>query len=240
MRSLILAACLCLGPVVVQSQTTELSQATQDAFLHVVAHEMGHAFLREFDVPILGPEEDIADDFATVYLHMVVPEQAGAIIAARARQNLADNEGPARFSEYRGDDQRAGRSVCILYGLDPDRHASLATSFGMDDEAAETCRDVAPEVARSWRRVLAPYWTPEGVRVTEVGVDIADTPIGLFLRNSETIQTAEQLLARIDWHSRVTLRIESCDGSAGWSRNGRTISVCDGYIARFDAQLSGQ
>lgn len=36
------------------------------ALVHVAAHEIGHAFLREFDHPVLSPEETIADDFATV------------------------------------------------------------------------------------------------------------------------------------------------------------------------------
>jgi Putative metallopeptidase len=238
MRSLIFGTCLILSPMAVHSQSATLSQAAQDAFLHVVAHEIGHAVLREFDLPILGPEEDIADDFATVYLHAVMPDLAEAIITARAKQNLADGEGAAMFSEYRGDMQRAGRIVCILYGLDPERYAAMATEFGMDDDDADTCSDMAPEVARSWRRIMTPYLMPEWASVTEVRIEIADTPVGAFLRGTETMQTAEQLLARIDWHSLITLQIEACDDGAEWSRNGRTITVCDAYLARFDAQLS--
>ncbi|MEL6463610.1 MAG: hypothetical protein AAFQ58_01475 [Pseudomonadota bacterium] len=39
-------------------------QQLDGALLHGVAHEASHAVLREFDPPILGPEENIAQDFA--------------------------------------------------------------------------------------------------------------------------------------------------------------------------------
>ena len=38
----------------------------QDLFLRKVVHEMGHALIREFDLPVLTSEEMIADDVATV------------------------------------------------------------------------------------------------------------------------------------------------------------------------------
>jgi hypothetical protein len=225
-------------PNLALSQTeVPLSQATQDALLHVVAHEMGHAMLREFDLPVLGPEEDIADDFATVYIHLMLPDRAGAIIAARARQNMADGQTAGMFSEYRSDDQRAGRSVCLLYGLDPDRHANLAASFGLDGDDAADCRDFAPEVGRSWRRVIADHRMPDTARVTEVGSDFADTPTARAVQDSGLMEPAYQLLAGIDWHSRITLAIQPCDDGSTWSRNGRRITICESYIQRFEEQL---
>lgn len=41
------------------------------------------------------------------------------------------------------------------------------------------------------------------------------------------------MLAMIDWHSLIRLNVAQCDGSAGWSRNARTITVCGAYIAHF-------
>ena len=82
---------------------------------------MGHAFLREFDLPIFGPEEAIADDFATVFIHLIFPERAEAIISARADQSLVDADEVPPFSEYLDDRWRASRSICLLYGLDPNR-----------------------------------------------------------------------------------------------------------------------
>ena len=104
---------------------------------HVVAHGIGDAFLREVDISILGPEEAIAEDFATVYVQMTFPERDEAIAAASADQNLADGEDAGRFSEYADDDQRAERSVCVLYRLDPERYEALRKRYGLsEDEAA--------------------------------------------------------------------------------------------------------
>lgn len=226
-----------LSPVPPARAQDRLPPAAADALLHVVAHEMGHAMLREFDLPILGPEEDIADDFATVLLFLALPDRAGSAVAARARQNLADAEAAGPFSEYRSDAQRAGRSVCLLYGLDPDRHGSLAQDFGLTGDEAATCRDFAPEVGRSWRRILDAHRLPPGTRATEARVTLDDSPAALAFRAAGLEEDALALLAQIDWHSQVTLAVEACDGGSSWARNGRQITVCSAYIDRFARQL---
>ncbi|MEJ6394996.1 DUF4344 domain-containing metallopeptidase [Gymnodinialimonas sp. 2305UL16-5] len=239
MRLWILLSLLTLGasPSATAQETATLSERTMDALVHVVAHEIGHAVLREFDLPILGPEEAIADDFATIYVHMTFPERAMAIVAARADQGLADGAETGAFSEYVDDEHRAGRMICVLYGLYPDRYGDLQNRYGMDEDAAASCRDIGPEVLRSWRRVIDNYRMPDGARVTEVRLTGDDIPLTRFIAGSQLGEDAGVMLRAIDWHSQITLSIEACEGSAGWSRNGRIITICDAYIARFEAQL---
>ena len=55
----------------------------EDAVLHVVLHEIGHALIREFDLPVLGNEETMADAFATHYLTYHLPERALDAVTAR-------------------------------------------------------------------------------------------------------------------------------------------------------------
>lgn len=210
-----------------------LPEHAGDTLLHVIAHEIGHALIREFDLPILGPEEAIADDFATVLIVTAVPGQAERIIANYAIFKAHDASEAPLFSEYTDDVKRGARAVCLAYGYRPDNYGSLADRFGLNGDLAANCRDSAPEVFRSWRRIMAPLMMPQDVPITEVGIRFDDSAIAQQLSQSEVMHTAEQLLARFDWHSRITLSIVSCDGSAGWSRNGRTITVCDDYIARF-------
>ncbi|NRB05373.1 MAG: hypothetical protein HRU30_19145 [Rhodobacteraceae bacterium] len=217
-----------------------MSDATRNAMLHVVAHEIGHAVLREFDLPILGPEEGIADDFATLYIYSLLPDRAEAIIRAHARQSMSDGQDAMMFGEHPSDDQRAGRAICILYGQNPDQFAKLASDFGLDGEEADACRDFAPEIARSWRRTLAPYLMPDSARVTEVGLRVAEDPVLQALATQAFVNDLYKLMASIDWHSRITLELDQCNGTASWARNGRRIRICSAYVQRFEAQLGSE
>ncbi|MEM7489764.1 MAG: DUF4344 domain-containing metallopeptidase [Pseudomonadota bacterium] len=213
-----------------------LSPFAEDVLLHVVAHEIGHALIREFDLPVLANEEIAADRFATYYLHRHLPDRVGEIVRARARSWLIEGGEETIFSEYPDDARRAGETVCFLYGIDPDRHGALVEESGMTGAEAADCRDRAPEIARSWRRILAPLEMPPGARVTEVGIEVADGPWRGPLEASGLGPVVHDLMAAIDWHSRITLVVDRCDGGATWARNGRTITICDGLIDRFEAQ----
>lgn len=220
------------------AQQFRLSDDAAHALVGVIAHEIGHAVIREFDLPILGPEEDMAEDFSVIYIHMMLPEKAGAIVSARARQHLMDGQEARRFSEYRDDDQRADRNICILYGIDPEAYAPVAEQFDLlNDPMASNCRDFPTEVFRSWRRVLRDLWMDENSRVSEVGLFVDPDPRSQALESSEIFDDLYGLLTAIDWHSRITLSLSQCDGTASWSRNGRRITLCSDYIQRFEDQL---
>ena len=237
-KALILGCILSSTGQLLAQPKLDLFQSTRDALLHVLAHEIGHAVLREFDLPIIGPEEDIAGDFATIYIFLTLPDRAENIIRACALQNLADGEEPEMFSEYRKDDQRAGRSICLLYGQDPNKFERLASDFGLEGNEAATCRDFAPEVGRSWRRIIDKYRMPQGARVTEVGLRVSESPFATALARQEWTVDAYKLLSAIDWHSRIVLAIDDCDGGGSWSRNGRRITICDNYIERIENQFN--
>ncbi|MEO0356732.1 MAG: DUF4344 domain-containing metallopeptidase [Pseudomonadota bacterium] len=229
-----LTLCLML-PAIAAAQA--VSNATKDAILHVIAHEMGHALIREFDLPILGPEEDMADDFATLWIHRTFPDRAADILTARALEHMSDPQQPGVFSEYRNDAQRAGRSICLAYGIAPDMYRGLAGQFEMSGDDAARCQDWGPEVARSWRRVWTPLLIPNDAPVTELGSFVDGSDYMQQFAASGVLDDALMMLAQIDWHSRITLNLAQCDGTAGWSRNGRRITVCEAYIRRFDQVL---
>ncbi len=236
--ALVLSAAFFLPVTQAQAQEKPaLSERTTDALVHVIAHEIGHAFVREFDLPIFGPEEAIADDFATIYVYLTFPERAEAIVAARADQNLADNMETGPFSEYPDDDWRAGRSVCLLYGMDPQRYAHLRDRYGMGKDAADRCADFGPEVGRSWRRIIDAYRMPVDARVTEVRFTGDDIPLTKVIAHGRLGSDAGTMLRAIDWHSQITLAIRDCSGRSGWSRNGRRITICTDYVDRFERQL---
>lgn len=208
----------------------------ENVTLHVIAHEIGHALIREFDLPVLASEEALAEDFATLHVMATLPDRAPDILEARIRSFLVQDGDPGLFAEHATDQQRAGRILCLAFGLEPDTYGGLADSLGMDEDARDDCADSAPEIARSWRRVVDDLYLPDSARVNEAGLRFDDAPIPLWLSDSDFAGNAWALLSAFDWHSFIRLEIAECDGTAQWRRNGRQILVCDAYIARFAEQ----
>lgn len=215
----------------------EVTPFARNVVTHVVAHELAHALIREFDLPLLGNEEVIADDFATLFVARVMPDRAEAVVHDRARSLLVEAGGaePAMGAEHPPDERRALRAVCLLHGFDPDRYGAPDWA-GLSEDDLGGCREAAPEIARGWRRVLEPLLLPEGVRVNEFDLDVEDGPLAASLREGGLAEELGGLVALFDWHSMITLSFERCDGAARWARNGRTIRVCDAHVSRFAEQ----
>ncbi|MEQ1800860.1 MAG: DUF4344 domain-containing metallopeptidase, partial [Gammaproteobacteria bacterium] len=124
----------------------------------VLAHEFGHAIIRDFQVPILGLEENSADTLA-----------AGVLIFAE-RATAATDPDPHAFSRrlgmaavgnvltWRGglevanpdliywaqhdlSARRAARILCLLVGSDPDRFGWLVGDNLVPEVRAENCPD---------------------------------------------------------------------------------------------------
>ena len=231
-------AATCFSTQVLAQDT--VSRFTENVLVHVIAHEMGHALIREFDLPILTYEEGMAEDFATLWVLQSFGDRAPDVIRDRALSHLADLDEPGVFSEYLHDAQRAGRILCVAYGVDQDRFTGLAEEFGMDlGEEGADCIDMAQELARSWRRVWTPLLLPEGAPVTEVRItgDRTDPLVGALGDGALPAEIFD-MLASIDWHSQITLNFAQCDGGANWRRNGREIRICSSYVARIEEMAS--
>jgi len=227
-------------------QTAQSSIATtpfaENVTVHVVLHELGHALVREFDLPVLGNEETLADAFATHYLTAHMPERAFAVLQARVQSLMTEAAEVPRAEwdvsgEHNSDARRAHQITALAIAADPDKYAALAQVVGMSEGDVRSAKDYGTEIHRSWRRLLAPLWLPADAPVREARVKF-DSNDGLLaqLRTSDALSDMTRALKRFDWHSQVTLRFAVGDGGAGWNRSKRTITVHSGYIERFVRQ----
>ncbi len=120
---------------------------------------------------------------------------------------------------------------------DPVKFKPVADVVKMSAEDIEDAVDYGGEIHRSWRRVLAPLWMPQGVESKEAKVEYDDgSALLIRLCESGLAKEIEAELKRFDWHSTVTVRFVDGDGKAGWSRSGRTITVNSAYVRRFIRQ----
>ncbi|MGR3433543.1 MAG: DUF4344 domain-containing metallopeptidase [Shimia sp.] len=224
-RALLLAALAWGGPVAAQ----ELRPFTRDALLHVVAHEMGHAVIDAFDVPILGNHEVLADAFATVFLLRVLPpDRAEAAIRARAAAHERRGAPGSPFAIHPADARRAGQHLCLLHGLAPGR----PDIPGMTDGQARLCAGLSPEIAAGW----APYLdvATSGAPGAGVILDVRPHRWAPALRGTGAADEALALMERIAWPAPVTLTFDACDGSATWRRSERRLTICDALIGALE------
>ena len=164
-QSALIAACLATT-----ATADTVPTHAQDLFFRTVTHEMGHALIREFDLPFLTSEEMIANDFATVFMGHCMPDRAIDVTRAFFQFEFYDNDQEGLYSDYLNGGRRAARAVCLLFGMDSDRCGAIAGEVGLDGDDAGRCADSAPEIARSWRRILTPLMRPDDARITETGV----------------------------------------------------------------------
>lgn len=221
------------------NSNNNISTFAKNVITHVLIHELAHALIREFDLPVLGNEENMADSFATLYIVQTMPDKAEEIIHDRARSWIleASVEGNHNFlSEHAPKEMRAYQAICLLFGLDPKKYRKLPSWGIFSENDLRNCYDFAPEIARGWRRVLDQYTLPNDVPTREFRIIYGEGPMKEDMMKSGFLEEIGDIISRFDWHSRITLHFDHCDSDSWWSRSRRTIFLCDGYVSRFIEQ----
>jgi hypothetical protein len=129
--------------------------------LFTLGHELGHAVIGEFNLPVLGREEDAADSFATLALLHVGTDFTHRVLVDAARGLLLIGErdrrmgvAPAFYDEHGLDQQRAYTIVCLMVGSHPDAFRELARRANLPPERQETCQGDFEQAKASWLRLL--------------------------------------------------------------------------------------
>ena len=220
--------------------SAKVTPFAEDVVTHVVLHELGHAVIREFDLPVLGNEETMADAFATVYLTRHMPDRAAVILEARVRSLMIEaKEVPLAewtvLGEHNSDARRAAQIAALAVAADGEKYKNVAAAAGLSERSIRNARDYGTEIHRSWRRILAPIRMPTGSQSREAKMGF-EGQIGSQLKPRPVAKELETALRSFDWHSTVTIAFIDGDGGAGWSRSRRTVTVNSAYVERFIRQ----
>jgi hypothetical protein len=127
-------------------------------------HEFGHALFDLLRVPVLGREEDAADQVsAYIMLHLGKAEARrlieGVAYAYRIEAE-ADNAPPAmtRFADVHGTPaQRFYNVLCIAYGADAQLFGDMVEKGYLPKERAEDCKGEYQQVADAYEKLIGPY-----------------------------------------------------------------------------------
>lgn len=120
-------------------------QAVLGPFLFIVLHETAHAVFAVLAVPVLGREEDAADQVAAFAATRIGGDFAERMLRAAAFMYDTDSTrkpGEDDFADVHGlDRQRFYNVLCVAWGSDPKRYAFAKELGKLPDERAEGCAD---------------------------------------------------------------------------------------------------
>ena len=140
----------------------KLKRAVQGAIVSTLFHELGHALIDVWKLPVTGKEEDAADQLAT--LALVSRSETGeemALHGAVSFQLYADLEKEYEkiyWDEHSLDEQRFYDTICLIYGQHPDKYDYLVKDGTLPEERAELCPEEFARINRAWQTLLTPYF----------------------------------------------------------------------------------
>ncbi len=134
--------------------------ASVDGF--ILIHEFGHVFIDEFDLPVLGKEEDAADAVATVFLTRAVDNgDQYAFYAARFFNALSSRQRKLApqdfFDDHSLDKQRAYSIVCWIAGSSQQAYRDVAKRGLLSDERQRRCPAEYEQKVSAVAKLLSPH-----------------------------------------------------------------------------------
>jgi Putative metallopeptidase len=130
--------------------------------LEVFLHEIGHALFDQLRIPILGREEDAADQFAAFFLVHLSPQMAreamGGVAWMYAQEDKDEKISHAALANVHGlAGQRFYNTLCMAYGAEPDVFHDLIETKLLPEDRAEGCEFEYRQVAFAIQALMSRY-----------------------------------------------------------------------------------
>jgi len=148
-------------PVWSLTQTDSVAGPLMDVFMH----EAGHALFDMLSIPVLGREEDAADQFAALTMLQFDKQRARKLILATANQyaiemmrQLKNNLPGSTFAGTHGHPaQRFFNILCTAYGADSKLFADLVDRGYLPEDRAEECKAEYEQVRNAFAKLVGPF-----------------------------------------------------------------------------------
>lgn len=236
-----------LAEELTEEQQLEATQFAINNSIFVLQHEIGHLFVAEFGLPVLGKEEDAADNLASVTLLQRGTEEAQqALIDSADGWYLSEYSNEAEtyedsqfYDEHSLDIQRSFAIVCLMVGADPETFGEVASQFEMDEERQEGCQFDYQQASESWNGLLENYLSDGGengkIEVTyeEPSEDWAG--IAQALQDVRLLETAaEEIETKYALPRDLTFKAAECgEENAFYSYDEGGVTFCYEMVAFF-------
>ena len=223
---------------------------------YVLLHEFAHVIMHDFDIPILGNEEDAADTLAATTLIRLDKQMTTndfrhtkmLLMAADANRILwqrgveLQNLEAAYWANHPLSAQRAARITCLVFGSDVEVFEPLPDLVNMPLFRSDWCEEEyeLADAGREWVRTQ--YGFTENKRSQEnVSVEYrkAQHPvhqqIETFLKREKILEkTAEYVSRLVVLPSELTLSARACGvPDAYWDQDAREVVLCYELMEAF-------
>lgn len=215
-------------------------------------HEFGHALVSEFDVQVLGREEDAVDRLAAWMMtpdddEEVEPEYLTAAIGGwftAASEKSLDQI--AWWGQHGTDEQRGYQVACLLYGYNPKRFKSIADAAMIPPERRPSCNKEAKQNDKSWTALLEPHYrsgeAKDAAPKDSVTITYGPTTAFTYERDlavkDEVLEDLRRLITvEYAFKPGITLTMMECgEKNAFWRPRDRNLTICYELVREFRRQ----
>lgn len=253
----LLVGCLLLTAAAARADVTSPAAAAASPFARefiignvgfIVLHEFGHAVIREFNVPLLGLEEDSADTIAAMTMLEVdrarpnEKEPLTELLMMAALGNaLIWGTGAERSSkeivmwaQHSLSIRRFARVICLTYGSDTARFQWVADAAKMPDIRADVCEDEYQVARHATDWLLKTYGAKVAAPHGRITVKYEEPRMPAqkaardFLAQSQVLERAAIFVdTHFDFPKPFELRVKSCASpNAYWDPDAHELLFC--------------
>ena len=133
-----------------------------DAVQFVFLHEIGHALIDQYKLPITANEEDAADRCSSyINIEELGDEGVSSVLAAadafalESKNRTPDERNLA--DEHLLQKQRFYNSLCMIYGSNPTKYSYIVTDGYLPKERAVRCPGEYERMVNSWVKLLGEW-----------------------------------------------------------------------------------
>jgi len=150
---------------------------TFDVVYFIFWHEIGHAFIDIYELPITGLEENVADQFAALMLSFTYDEESGDYAMGQEMlynvgtwfynedvywtqihpEETGETITPAYWDTHGLEMQRFYNVSCYAYGSDPQYNQDLIADGWLPEERAANCEWEYWQIEYSFAYLLEPF-----------------------------------------------------------------------------------
>ena len=133
-----------------------------DTVRFVFLHEIGHALIDTYNLPITGNEEDAADRCSSfINLQELGDDGVRAVLSAADEFRIESKSNSAKnrdlSDEHLLQEQRSFNALCMTYGSNAAKYAYIVNNGYLPQARAARCPGEYERTAKSWSKLLDPW-----------------------------------------------------------------------------------